>query len=100
MSKSRKQRDLDEFPEPESLDRAVAGVLLPAAPGKTQISIRMDDDVLEWFRSEAQRTGGSYQAAMITALREHVLQQSGALERVLRRVLREELDRSANRKAS
>ncbi len=57
---------------------------------KERITIRLDPDIIEWFRGRV-RGGGNYQALINEALREYMERQSGAdLERTLRRVLREE----------
>ena len=34
------------------------GAVVPAAKGKTRITIRIDDDILEWFRGEVDAAGG------------------------------------------
>ena len=58
---------------------------------KERITIRLDPDIIEWFR-ERVRGGGNYQTLMNEALREHIERQSGAdLESTLGRLLREEL---------
>jgi uncharacterized protein (DUF4415 family) len=58
---------------------------------KERITIRLDPDIIEWFRGRV-RGGGNYQTLINEALREHMERQSGAdLESTLRRVLREEL---------
>lgn len=68
------------------------GAIDPITPGKTRITIRIDDDVLEWFREMVDEAGGgSYQALMNQALREYVQRQHEPLEAILRRVLKEEL---------
>ena len=70
------------------------GAPIRAPRGKTRITIRIDDDVLAWFRSAAHDRGGaSYQTLINAALREHVAADQGHLERTLRRVIREELPR-------
>jgi uncharacterized protein (DUF4415 family) len=70
------------------------GAVLGASTGKTRITIRIDDDVLEWFRARAHEAGGaSYQTLINRALREHVAASGEPLEVTLRRVLREELKR-------
>lgn len=75
------------------------GPVLPAPAGKTRITIRIDDDVLDWFRAQADAGGGaSYQTMINAALRQIMEGRSGTLEEVLRRVIREELPRI--RKAS
>jgi uncharacterized protein (DUF4415 family) len=68
------------------------GAVLPPPPGKTRITIRIDNAVLDWFRAKVhQRGGGSYQTLMNEALREHIGRQG--LEQTLRRVLKDELRR-------
>lgn len=68
------------------------GAILPEPSGKTRITIRIDDDVLEWFRKQIEAAGrGSYQSAMNAALREYMMREREPLELVLRRVVREEL---------
>jgi len=60
--------------------------------GKTRITIRLDDDILEWFRQQADaRGGGNYQTMINNALREYVRSHQEPLEEILRRVVREEL---------
>lgn len=72
------------------------GALDPVPPGKTRITIRLDDDVLDWFRGRAdQAGGGNYQTMINAALRDYIAQSSEPLEETLRRVVREELDRTA-----
>ena len=76
------------------------GPVLKAPPGKTRITIRIDDDLLEWFRKQVHAAGGgSYQTLINTALREYVQAKREPLEATLRRVLREELPRDLKRVA-
>jgi uncharacterized protein (DUF4415 family) len=68
------------------------GALVPAPKGKTRITIRIDDDILDWFRGAVEAAGGgNYQTLINQALREYVNQQQQPLEELLRRVVREEL---------
>lgn len=70
------------------------GAIEPTPPGKTRITIRLDDDVLAWFREQVHLAGGgNYQTLINDALRQHMQQQREPLEETLRRVLREELER-------
>ena len=70
------------------------GAIAPAATGKSRITIRLDDDVLEWFRTQVHAAGGgNYQSLINLALREHVQKSLEPLEQTLRRVLREEFQR-------
>ena len=66
------------------------GAIEPLPLGKTRITIRLDDDVIAWFREQAEQAGGgNYQTAINDALREYINRLS--LEDLLRRVVREEL---------
>ena len=66
------------------------GAIDPLPPGKTRITIRLDDEIIDWFRQTADANGGgNYQTMINQALREHIDRQS--LEDLLRRVVREEL---------
>ena len=68
------------------------GAIKPSPPGKTRITIRIDDDILEWFRASVHKMGGgNYQTLINDALRQHIQQKREPLEETLRRVLREEL---------
>jgi uncharacterized protein (DUF4415 family) len=70
------------------------GAIDPIPAGKTRITIRLDDEVISWFRQQAEQDGGgNYQTAINDALREYINRQS--LEELLRRVVREELQHIA-----
>lgn len=70
------------------------GAIDPTPPGKTRITIRLDDEVLEWFREQVHSAGGgNYQTMINEALRQHIQQNREPLEETLRRVVREELER-------
>ena len=74
------------------------GAVIPIPKGKTRITIRLDDDVLEWFRRQVHTAGGgSYQTLINEALRDFVQHQREPLEDTIRRVLREELRRPSRR---
>ncbi|WP_017721746.1 BrnA antitoxin family protein [Kamptonema formosum] len=70
------------------------GAIEPAPPGKTRITIPLDDEVLAWFREQVHLAGGgNYQTLINDALRQYIQQRREPLEETLRRVLREELAR-------
>jgi len=74
------------------LTNAVRGPIVPIPAGKTRITIRIDDDILNWFRAQVHAAGGgNYQTLMNDALRDHI--ERHTLEELLRRVVREELSR-------
>ena len=68
------------------------GSVVPVQPGKTRITIRIDTDLLNWFREQVNaRGGGNYQTMMNEALRAYIRHQDKTLEDTLRKVIREEL---------
>jgi uncharacterized protein (DUF4415 family) len=72
------------------------GRIAPAEPelrGKTRITIRLDEDLVDHFLRQAERSGGStgYQTLINDALRQHVEGTAPQLEDMLRRILREEV---------
>ncbi len=69
---------------------AKRGSVVPVEPGKTKISIRLDNRVLDYFRNIVEKAGGgNYQTLINDALLEHMHQKT-VLEAV-RKVVREEL---------
>lgn len=69
-----------------------------ASPGKTRITIMLDDDLIDYFREKAELEGTGYQTKINAALREVVgkAKSKGRDDRpvtvaVLRKILREEL---------
>src|SRR3989442_15052431 len=77
-----KYRDID-------FSRAKRGAVVKAEPGKTKISIRLDNAVLEYFRGLVDKAGGNYQTLINDALLEHLHRRS-TLD-VVRQAVREEL---------
>lgn len=74
--------------------KGTRGAMDPLPEGKTRITIRLDDEVLAWFRAQVHAAGGgNYQNLINEALCQHVQQQREPLEATLRKVLREELAR-------
>jgi hypothetical protein len=70
------------------------GPIVRVAPSKTRITIRIDDDILDWFRQQVHKAGGgSYQTLINDALRTFAESEEHRIEDALRRVVREELRR-------
>jgi len=68
------------------------GAVLPSSGKKIRITIRLDRDIVDWFRSKVEEQGGgNYQSMLNDALRTYMKHQDQPLEEVLRRVVREEL---------
>jgi uncharacterized protein (DUF4415 family) len=71
------------------------GAVLRVPPGKTRVTIRLDDDVLDWFRERVDNAGGgNYQSLINEALRTFMQQKQESLEATLRRVIRDEIRRT------
>jgi uncharacterized protein (DUF4415 family) len=71
--------------------KARRGPVVPAAPGKTRITIRLDNDVIEHFQNIVDRSGGgNYQTMINAALREYI--RGARLEAVIRRAVRKEVE--------
>jgi uncharacterized protein (DUF4415 family) len=73
------------------------GAVLPS-PGKTRITIMLDEDVIEFFRARAEAMGAGYQTMINASLRNTMAEEQGKSKEdrpltvaVLRKVLREEL---------
>jgi len=65
-------------------------------PGKTRITMYLDNDILEDFRERADSSGSGYQTMINEALREYLhKKQEPVSETTLRKVVREELERVA-----
>lgn len=70
--------------------KAKRGPVVKPEPGKTKISIRLDNAVLDYFRNVVDKAGGgNYQTMINDVLLEHIHRQS-TLDAV-RQVVREEL---------
>ena len=65
----------------------------PEPRGKTRITIRLDEDLVDYFLKEAEASGGAtgYQTLINEALRLHLEGKAPKLEDTLHRVLREEM---------
>ncbi|MEB3213516.1 MAG: BrnA antitoxin family protein [Leptolyngbyaceae bacterium] len=63
-----------------------------ASPGKTRITIMLDDDIIEAFRNKAEASGRGYQTMINEALRQALDPESAPVTlRGLRKVLDERL---------
>ena len=71
------------------------GPVVSVPKGKTRITIRLDDDILDWFRRQVETAGGNYQSLINDALREYLRTAKEPLETILRRVIREELTKAS-----
>lgn len=68
------------------------GQVIKTPKRKTRITIRVDDDILDWFRQQVHAAGGgNYQTLINIALREYINSKRETLEETLRHIIREEL---------
>ena len=68
------------------------GAVLPSSGKKVRITIRLDRDIIDWFRAKVEEQGGgNYQTMLNDALRTYMENQEKPIEDVLRRIVREEL---------
>ena len=68
------------------------GAVISPSKKKVRITIRIDQDIIEWFRAKVEEQGGgNYQSMLNDALRTYIGNQDQPLEELLRRVVREEL---------
>ncbi len=79
--------------------KAKRGPVVPTPAGKTRITIRLDDEVLDWFRQQVHASGGgNYQSLINAALRDYIVDKKEPLEETLRRVIREEIPEYGSRR--
>lgn len=62
------------------------------SPGKTRVTIMLDDDIIEAFRAKAEAAGRGYQSLLNRALRASLGGRESLLTaKLIRAILREEL---------
>ena len=67
------------------------GAVIPT-PGKTRITIYLDDAVLKQFKAQSERTGKGYQTLINEALKSYVgLSEQPVTQELVRKIVREEL---------
>ena len=80
--------------------KAERGPVIAPLPGKSRITIRIDEDILQWFRDQVHAAGGgNYQTLINAALREYIDARLEPLDDRIRRVVREELGRPRKKAA-
>ncbi len=68
------------------------GPVLKPDPAKQRITIRLDGDIIDYFKQQVLKAGGgNYQTLINDALRKHIEYPARPLEETLRMVIREEL---------
>jgi len=69
------------------------GPVIQPDPNKVRITIRLDADIIEYFKEQVHKAGGgNYQTMINEALRHYLSKKQEPMnEETLRRVIREEL---------
>jgi len=76
----------------EDFSSGKRGSVVPPDPNKVRITIRLDADIVNHFKTQVNNVGGgNYQTLINDALREHIQMQNKSLETTLRKVIRDEL---------
>ena len=76
----------------EDFSRGKRGAIIKADPNKVRITIRLDGDLIEYFKKQVHDAGGgNYQTLLNDALRNYIQSETVPLEETLRKVIREEL---------
>jgi uncharacterized protein (DUF4415 family) len=79
----------------EYFSKGKRGPVVKSDPNKVRITIRLDGDIIEHFKKIVrQAEGGNYQTLINEALREHIQAHDNGLEKTLRKVIREELQKT------
>ena len=76
----------------EDFSKGKRGAIIKADPNKIRITIRLDGDIIEYFKKQVHDAGGgNYQTLLNDALRDYIQSETEPLEETLRKVIREEL---------
>ncbi|MEI8122365.1 MAG: BrnA antitoxin family protein [bacterium] len=76
--------------------KARRGAVVSPSGNKVRITIRLDRDIVEWFKTKVERQGGgNYQTSLNDALRAFTEHQDESLEKILRKVVREEIRKAS-----
>jgi len=76
----------------ENFSKGKRGAVITPDPNKVRITIRLDGDVIEYFKNKVHSAGGgNYQTLINEALRDFIIEHDKSLEDTLRKIIREEL---------
>ncbi len=82
----------EEMKKEYDFSQGKRGAIDPTPPGKTRITIRLDNDVIAWFRNQVHEAGGgNYQTLINNALQEYIKHKEEPLEEIVRRAVRDEI---------
>lgn len=76
----------------DDFNNAKLGPVVPQYPNKIRITIRLDADIINHFKTLVHIAGGgNYQSLINEALREYIKSHDRSLEATLRDIIRDEL---------
>ena len=79
----------------EDFSNGKRGPVVKTSPNKYRVTIRLDADIIEFFKKRVHAAGGgNYQTLINDALRQHVQAHDKELEKTLRKIIREEFKRA------
>jgi uncharacterized protein (DUF4415 family) len=79
-----------------NFSKARRGAVIPPSGNKMRITIRLDREIIDQFKLRAEsQGGGNYQTMLNDALRSYLEQQEQSLEKIIRKVFREELRKAS-----
>ena len=79
----------------EDFSNGKRGPVVATDPNKVRITIRLDADIINHFKTLVNNAGGgNYQTLINEALREHIQAHDKSLETTLRKVIRDELQKA------
>ena len=76
----------------EDFSKGKRGAVVASDPNKVRITIRLDSDIVDYFKELVNKAGGgNYQTLINDALQEHIKNENKSLEKTLRKIIRDEL---------
>lgn len=80
----------------EDFSTGKRGPIVKSDPKKVRITIRLDADIIDYFKKQVLIAGGgNYQSLINEALRQHLQSGDQDLEKRLRKIIREELKKAS-----
>jgi uncharacterized protein (DUF4415 family) len=72
------------------------GAVVASDRRKVRITIRLDKDVIDWYRKKVEASGGgNYQTLINNSLKESIQRKKEPTEMMFRRIIKEELQHHA-----
>ena len=76
----------------DDFSKGKRGAVIKPDTNKVRITIRLDGDIIEYFKNQVHAAGGgNYQTLLNDALHDYIRAHDTSLEDALRKVIREEL---------